>query len=506
MTLAKRSLTSAGWNVFASLIQMVVQGARMILLSRLLPVETFGVYAWAGSLVGLSLTAANFGMAGAFLHRAVESEDEQQSAAVHFTLKLLFTTAWAILLAAGAWLFTSGDIRVAVLALVAINFGVELAQTPKLILTRRVIHRRLALLQVANTTLSAIVAVVLAWKGATLWALLATDVVTLVLSVLLLYLWRPVWRPRLAWSQPVVRYFLRFGSRTFMAQGLLKALNEVDDLWTGIFLGAGPMGFYSRAYTFATYPRQILAVPLNTVAGGTYAELKGQRKRLSQAFFRTNAFLVRTGFFLAGLLALIAPEFIRLVLTDKWLPMLGTFRLMLVFTLFDPIKVTISDLFIAVGEPSRIVHARTVQLVVLVVGLFALGFPFGIAGVALAVDLMLVVGIALMLWQARIFVDFSVKRLFVVPALALVLGLALGYGAIEIPGVGGSDWWTGGIKALVFSVVYGVILFVLERQEIIEMLQLFARHLPIPGLARLSASWASAHRSLDNQAGESGEP
>ncbi|MFN2167849.1 MAG: oligosaccharide flippase family protein, partial [Anaerolineae bacterium] len=216
MTLAKRSLTSAGWNVTASLIQMVVQGARMILLSRLLPVETFGVYAWAGSLVGLSLTAANFGMPGAFLHRAVESEDEQQTAAVHFTLKLLFTTVWAILLAAGAWLFTSGDVRLAVLALVGINFGVELAQTPKLILTRRVIHRRLALLQVTNTTLSAMAAVFLAWKGVTLWALLATDVVTLVLNVLLLYLWRPVWRPRLAWSQPVVRYFLRFGSRTFM--------------------------------------------------------------------------------------------------------------------------------------------------------------------------------------------------------------------------------------------------------------------------------------------------
>jgi O-antigen/teichoic acid export membrane protein len=488
MTLAKRSLTSAGWNVFASLIQMVVQAVRMILLSRLLPVETFGVYAWAGSLVGLSLTAANFGMSGAFLHRAAETEGEQQAAAVHFTLKLIFTTVWAMLLGAGAWLFTSGDVRLALLVLVAISFVVELAQTPRLILTRRVVHRRLALLQASNTTLSAFVAVVLAWNGVTLWALLATDVVTLVLSVLFLYVWRPVWRPRLAWSRPVVRYFLRFGSRTFLAQGLLKALNEVDDLWTGIFLGGEPMGFYSRAYTFATYPRQILAVPLNTVAGGTYAELKGKRKRLSQAFFRTNAFLVRAGFFLAGLLALVAPEFIRLVLTDKWLPMVGTFRLMLIFTLLDPIKVTISDLFIAVGEPSRIVRARTVQLVVLLIGLFALGFPLGIEGVALAVDLMLVVGIALMLWQARTYVDLSVKRLFAVPALALVLGLALGYGVIQVLDVSGSDWWTGLLKTLAFSAVYGAILFLGERREILEMLQFISRHVPIPGLARLSAS------------------
>lgn len=220
-----------------------------------------------------------------------------------------------------------------------------------------------------------------------------------------------------------MRYFLRFGSRVLVAGLLAQALDRVDDLWAGLYLGETLLGFYSRAYQFATYPRKILATPVNAVAGGTYAELKEDRTSLSKAFFRVNALLVRSGFLVAGLLALIAPEFIRLVLGTKWPPMLSAFCLVLVFTLFDSLKGTIADLVrMGVGKPEQVVQARLAQLVVLVLGLFVLGPRLGIAGVALAVDAMLVVGIMFLLWRARAYVDFSLPRLFAVPGLAVCLG------------------------------------------------------------------------------------
>ena len=99
--------------------------------------------------------------------------------------------------------------------------------------------------------------------------------------------------------------------------------------------------------------------------------------------------------------------------------MLDAFRLMLIFTMFDPMKRTIADLFIAVGRPEKIARSRIIQLVVMVGGLFLLAPPFGITGVALAVDIMVVVGIGLLLWQAREYVTFSITRLFFMPGLAL---------------------------------------------------------------------------------------
>ena len=447
---------------------LVVLFARSIILARLLPVETFGVYAGASALVVLTSVFATFGMGGAFLHRAAETEDENRAASIHFTLKLMFTAAWAVVLIAFALLRTTGDQQTALIVITLATAGLEITQTPRLILVRRVVHRRLALLQFADALLSTALAVGLALMGVTLWALLATDLSLMFVSIVGLFIWRPVWRPWFSWNREVVRYYLSFGSRNFGAGALLLALDRVDDLWTLRYLGDTALGYYSRAYTFATYPRRILAGPVNQVAGGTYAELKGERKRLSQAFFRTNALLVRSGFFLAGLLALIAPELIAILLGDKWLPMLQSFLLMLVYTLLDPIKMTVADLFVAVGRPELVFRVRLLQLGVMVVGLFALGTRFNIAGVALAVDTMVVVGITVLLWQAREYVDFSARRLFAVPMLALVLGLAAGAGVVALLTTP-APWLSATLKTVLFVLAYGGVLALLERQTLTAM-------------------------------------
>jgi O-antigen/teichoic acid export membrane protein len=469
MSLAQRSVTSTGWNFAANLVQTAIFLLRSIILARLLPVEAFGAYNFAGSVIVLSATAASFGMGSAFLHRSAETEDEEHAAAIHFTLKLIFALAWAVSMIVVSFLLTDGPRRTALLVLCLVNLGMELTQTPRLILTRRIVHRRLAMLQLLNALLTTVVALSLAWCGQTLWALLATDITTLSLSLFLLYAWRPVWRPRLMWTPRSVRYFLSFGGRTFPAVVLSKALDRVDDLWTGFFLTDTALGFYSKAYSFATYPRSILAAPVNAVAMGTYAELKNDRHRLSQAFFRSNALLVRSGFYLAGVLTLIAPEFIHLVIGDKWLPMLTAFRLMLIFTLLDPIKTTVSNLFVAVGKPERVTRARILQLVVLVVGLFALGYPLGIAGVALAVDLMLFVGIAILLGQAREHVSFSAVRLFGTPTLALLIALGLASGATALGHYSEPTWWSGAIKLSTFSLTYVSLLLVIERRDLLDV-------------------------------------
>ncbi|RLC81224.1 MAG: hypothetical protein DRJ03_08270 [Chloroflexi bacterium] len=473
MSLARRTITSISWKTVSNLAASAVLFTRSILLARILPVEIFGTYSFAGSIVGISALIVSFGMDWALVHRAPETEDEDLAAATHFTLVLLFTLVWTFLYIAGAFIFASGQRRVALLLITLTTAGTQLLKTPQVILIRRVVHRRLALLQLVNAILPTLIAVGLAWRGATLWALLSINLTTLIVDTIVLYVWKPVWKPHLLWSPARIRYLLGFGSRNILATLLLRVLNEVDDLWTGQFLGEGALGFYSRAYAFACYPSRILAAPVNAVATGSYAELKGQRVRLSKAFFRVNALLVRSGFLFAGLFILAAPEYIRLVLGPKWLPMLGIFRLMLAFTLLDPIKATVGNLFIAVGRPEVVVRARFVQLIILVLGLLVFGTLWGLTGVALAVDAMAVIGMAVLFKQARVHVDFSLGRLFGAPSLALALGMLLTYGVATLPGIFSSDWQTAIVKTALFFLTYSGTLLISERDQISEMWLMF---------------------------------
>ena len=57
---------------------------------------------------------------------------------------------------------------------------------------------------------------------------------------------------------------------------------------------------------------------------------------------------------------------------------------MLIFTLFDPLKSTISSVIsLAGGQPQLVVKARLVQLTIMILGIFTLGPLLGINGVGI---------------------------------------------------------------------------------------------------------------------------
>lgn len=483
MSLTQRSVRSSAYNVISQALQLVVLFVRSVVLARLLSPALFGVYAFAHAIVDATEPLPTFGLGSAFVHRAPESE-HRDAPAVYLTLIALFTLAWGVSLAIMGALFLEGPRRVALWTLVAVTFLAHLAFPAQAILERRVLLQRLAWLNLLRVALSTLAAIALARQGAGLWSLLAIDIVGVAVLILGLYAVRPVWRPRLAWPRPVVRYFLRFGAPALLANLLEHAVNQIDDLWTGRFLDDLALGFYSRAYAFANYPGRVLAGPINAVVIGTYAEVKDDRRRLSQAFFRANAFMIRTGFLFAGVLWLIAPEFVRLLLGAKWLPMLEAFRLMVAYVMLDPLKHTTGHLYIAVGEPQFLARTRAVQLAVLLAGLFLLGPRYGIAGVALAATTMLLVGIGLLFWRAGRWVDFSLPRLFAVPLAATLAGAGAAWALTSWVELGSSPWLSAAAKALPFILVYAVILLLAEREEVAEMVGLVRQALRKRGSSR----------------------
>lgn len=483
-SLTQRSIQSTAYNVGASGIQTVVQLGRSILLARLLAPQDFGVYTLVTSYLLITRALPLFGLNGALIHRAPESEAEI-GLRTHFTLSLLFNLAWALVMVAFSFVAVSPGARIVLWAILATEVVDHLVGTARAQLVRLLVFRRIALIDTLSILAGSLLAVWMAWRGFGVWSLVATDIIPALFGVVGFYLIRPVWRPALQWHPPAVRYFLNFGGRNLLVNLSTSALDRVDDIFTGNVLGEVALGFYSRAYTFATYPRRILAAPVASISLSAYAELSEDRRGLSRAFFRLNAFLIRSGFYLAGLLALVAPEFIRLALTARWLPMLAAFRWMLIYTLFDPVNVTLQNLFTAMGVPERVTRIRGLQLAILVVGLLGLGPPFGISGVAVAVDAMLVVGIVLLFWQARRFVDFSPTTLLLAPAIGVMIGLAGSYGALLlVPATlsgAAADWLTGGVKSLVFSGLYLAVLILLERDQLIGMLAIVVDHSPLKG-------------------------
>jgi PST family polysaccharide transporter len=297
------------------------------------------------------------------------------------------------------------------------------------------------------------------------------NILTALINIFFFYILRPVWKPRFIWSTPVFKYFVNFGARQVVGTWLFDALQRIDKLWIMSALGDTPLGFYSKAYSFAKFPNEFLGTSMDEVAVGTYAELKYDRSGISHAFNRANSVIIRAGFYIVGIMALVAPEFISIALGVKWMPMLMTFRLLLPFTMFDPIKNTLSSIFIAVGKPEIIVKVRVMQLVVLAVGLYALGTLFNIEGAAMAIDLMVITGTFYMLHLARKYADFSLKKLFASPLVGLTLGLAGGYLSTRLFPAQQADILTAIVKSTAYTGIYGAFMILFDRQELLAILK-----------------------------------
>lgn len=450
---------------------MGITFVRSVLLANILAahVDLFGEFAAAGSIVVVTSVVASLGIDGAFLNRTRETEDERAAADVLFTLKSLATLAWAAVLCAGALLFADGVIRFFLVGL-TLTRGVSLfLDTPRVILTRRIAHRRMAVADVVELVGSAAFSVALALGGATAWALMGGEIVALAISATLLLVWRPFWRPRFNLDPAIVRYYLGFSRQAVPARLFMLVTDRLDDLWTRSVLGATSLGYYSRAYRFATFPRSFLVGPLSSVVRGAYAELKGDRVRLSATYRAAQTLLLTSGFLSTGGLILTAPEIVTILLDPVWQPIVVPFQLMMLFTLTDPIRLSLVDMLVSLGEPASVLKSSAVQLAILAVGLVVLGPRWGIEGVAVAVDIMAIAGVAQLARRARRHVDVPFHTLWLPPAAATAAGIALALAAVQPLGAAPSPWLSGPIKGAVFGAGFLGALWLIQRRTLADL-------------------------------------
>ncbi len=472
-SVASRTVRGSAYSTGASIVTLGLGFVRSVLLARLLAQEDFGVVALALFFLSVSNQLGGFGLTSALVHR---TDDLEEAIPTHFILSIGFgiLTFIVVLLLSPILLYLYSDQPQMVWALIgfsAVDLFRAVNATPQAVLYKDLDFGYIATVDVISAVVMTFVAPLAAWAGLGFWSLVVERAAGVITRSSMLWVIRRPWRPRWHFSTAMARWFLRFGGFVFATRGITFLLDQFDDFWTGTALGPAQLGYYSRAYEFAHYPRRVVANPVMTVFFPAFATLQHNRLKLSQAFYRVVSLIVRAGFLLAGAFMLVAPEFIRIFLGERWMPMAFTFRLMLVYTLVDPILNAAGQLTVAVGAPQARTWISLAQLAFFVPAVIVGARGWGIDGVAVAADLMLLVGMVGLFSQLRKWVDFSVRRMLGFPLLGLALGLAAGF-LVEQVLAPVSDWASLLIKAIAFAVPYGAVLVLLERREYRRNLQL----------------------------------
>jgi O-antigen/teichoic acid export membrane protein len=174
---------------------------------------------------------------------------------------------------------------------------------------------------------------------------------------------------------------------------------------------------------------------------------------------------VRAGFLFAIILLASAPELTVILFGEKWLPIVPIFQLMMIYIFLNPLYANLSYLLMGVGKPGILARVRLVQVVIFVITVILFAYAWGTKGVAIAANLMMLVGTVILFILSRQFVTFSLTRMFKWPTIAALLGGAAGFGlTIIVPNLG--TWGDLVLVSITITACYSLILYLMEREII----------------------------------------
>jgi PST family polysaccharide transporter len=257
------------------------------------------------------------------------------------------------------------------------------------VLRRRLAFRPLSLIALCAAVLGAVVSVSAALNGAGVWSLVFGHYVDVVVpGGLALYLLRDELKwPRFGGQW---RPLTRFGAGQTLALFLNYWALHGDYVVIGRYLGSRPLGFYSRAYQLMSVAPNLFGSLHASVLFPGLSRVQSDPKRMASAVHE-GVEVVATLTLPASIFAIVAaPELLRLVLGPGWDPVVLPFQILAGGIYLRTAYRLMASVILATGHVFRLAVCQGVYAVLVVGGsLYAL--QWGIAGVAAATLVALVV-------------------------------------------------------------------------------------------------------------------
>lgn len=361
-TVAQKAFSGAFAMGIRQIFGLLINLLGNILLARLLSPEDYGIYAVLSFALHFLTTFGDIGLGASLIRQREEPEKEDYQAV--FTIQQIILVVIVLLFwflaplissiydisQSNIWLF-----RIVALSLFFTSFSV----IPSIRLERKLEFNRLAVIEVVQTVVYNLVAVVAAYLGAGPLSF-ALALLSRSISGAVLINFTSPWQIGWHWDWKRVRTHLSFGL-PYQGVGLLSTLNSaINPTVIGLVFGLHSAGFIAWASGLVEQLYRPLFM-INRVLYPTYSRLDPKSEELGKV---VNFTYMATGlihFGLASILFGLAPLVIKVIYTDKWLPGLSIVYLLVLATIFYPMSIPNGALAYSLGWSKTVLNINVVK-------------------------------------------------------------------------------------------------------------------------------------------------
>lgn len=372
------------WKLAETVATHGVQIVVMILLTRLLLPEDFGLIVIVTVFITLAALLVESGFTMALIQK--KDTDEIDYSSVFYLNLFLATVFYLILFFVAPYIATFYEklelinvIRVLSILLFLKSFiSIQIA-----ILTRNMQFNKLFKSSFGAILASGLIGITMAYNGFGIWALVGQQLSNQFLIAIIL--WFTVkWRPQFVFNIERIKKLFKYSSNLLISS-LMSSFNEnLKNLIIGKIFSPTLLGFFSKGRQFP----QILAENLNgSIQHVMFPALAANQDNQSKIKKMVQKSVSMTSFIIFPMmvgLAVIAEPIIGLILTDNWLPIVPFLQIFCAFYLISTIDTIYSLAINAIGRSDIFLKLEIIKVPLSLI-ILIISAQFGIYEIAFGV-------------------------------------------------------------------------------------------------------------------------
>jgi PST family polysaccharide transporter len=382
-SLTRHALVGTSWSAASNIARQVLSFFSVAVLARLLGPAAYGLMGMASLITVFLANFRDLGTAMAVVQRPNVSPR---------LLSSLFwlNCAFGILLAGvcfgaapSAATFFREPRLVPLLRTISLSFCLTTAgAVPGSILVRSMAFDKIALADFLSVALGYAIAIPCAFGGLGVWSLVLGNLANTAFSSGLYFLFSR-WRPAIVFDLGEIRSVTKF-SLNLAGFGLVNYFaRNADNLVVGRALGSRDLGYYQMAYNLFLFPIQNISSIIGQVLNPAFSRIQNEPERFRSAYIRSSMLLALITFPVMAGLGVVADPFVRVVLGEKWVPVIPLLQILVPVGIFQSVQGTVGQIYIAKGRTDWMFRFSLYASTVFVAA-FLIGVRWGTQGVAAA--------------------------------------------------------------------------------------------------------------------------
>jgi O-antigen/teichoic acid export membrane protein len=457
------------WSVFEKISQYAIQLILILILSRFLDPEDFGLIAILNVFTIMAGIVVEGGFSQALISKIKCTNEDYNSV---FWFNFLVSVLLYIILFFSAQEISNffKDYRIDYLAKILFLI-IPLGATSivqQTMLIKDLNFKLLAIFSFLSNIISGITGILLAYWGYGVQSIVYQQLVNVLIQNILLWL-KSNWRPKLSFRIDPIRNFMSYSTNILASNFINNLFNNIYPLTISRYFSQFQLGLYSQSYRFSSQPSILLDAVINRVSFPILASLKENilNFKYKYSYILSKLFLYNLP--ISFLLILLAHDLIFVLLGPKWMNIVIYFQLISVASLTFPIHPLTMVPLKVFDKTSLILKLEILKKIVLVITIF-ITLKFGFLYLILGQSLYFLIILPINMYFGGAIIDYSIKDQLkdVIPYIfssIVALGLTFFFNSI----FGLSSYLNIIFSVLIFSLIYIVLLKFLLKKTIVSI-------------------------------------